>query len=73
MSTEAPTETPTQSHDPSRGAIIRLFGVILVILGTLDSMLMWRGGFVLDLFYIGLIAFGLFLFAIGTIRRRNGA
>ncbi len=29
----------------SRGAIIRLFGVILIILGTLNTMLSWRGGF----------------------------
>ncbi len=64
---------PTEAHDSSRGAIIRLFGVILVILGTLDSMLMWRGGFVLSTVYIGMIASGLFLYLIGTIRRRNRA
>lgn len=58
-----------QDHDPSRGAIIRLFGVILIILGTLDSMLMWRGGFVLSNLYVGMIASGLFLYLIGTIRR----
>ena len=67
------TEAPTQSHDPSRGAIIRLFGVILIILGTLNSMLMWRGGFTVNSLYIGMIASGLFLHWIGTIRRRNGA
>tara|TARA_B100000315_G_C14119202_1_gene381744 strand:- start:192 stop:401 length:210 start_codon:yes stop_codon:yes gene_type:complete len=67
------TESPTHADDPSRGAIIQLFGVILVILGTLDSMLMWRGGFTLNLFYIGLIATGLFLLMIGKIRRRNRA
>ena len=61
------------TDDPSRGAIIRLFGVIFVILGTLNSMLMWRGGFAVSTPYIGMIATGLFLFVIGTIRRRNGA
>ena len=66
------TEDPTQADNSSRGAIIQLFGVILIILGTLDSMLMWRGGFTLNFFYIGLIASGLFLFMIGKIRRRNG-
>ena len=59
----------TQDHDPSRGAIIRLFGVILIILGTLNSMLMWRGGFVLSNLYVGMIASGLFLYLIGAIRR----
>jgi hypothetical protein len=61
-----------EAHDTSRGAVIRLFGVILVILGTLDSMLMWRGGFVLSNVYVGMIVSGLFLYVIGTIRRRNG-
>ena len=72
MSTAPTTKAPMETHDPSRGAIIRLFGVILIILGTLNSMLMWRGGFMLSTVYVGMIAFGLFLFLIGTIRRRNG-
>ena len=59
---------PTEAHDSSRGAIIRLFGVILVILGTLDSMLMWRGGFALSGVYVLMIATGVVLYAIGTIR-----
>ena len=60
---------PTQDHDPSRGAIIRLFGVIIIILGILNSMLMWRGGLVLSGLYVGMIASGLFLYLIGAIRR----
>ena len=67
------TVPTTQDHDPSRGAIVRLFGVILIILGPLDSMLMWRGGFMLSSVYVGMIATGVFLFVIGTIRRRNGS
>ena len=59
---------PMQTDNQSRGAIIRIFGVILVILGTLDNMLMWRGGFALDAFYVLLIATGVVLYAIGTIR-----
>lgn len=65
-------DLPTKDHDPSRGAIIRLFGVIIIILGTLDSMLMWRGGFVLSGLYVGMIASGLFLYLIGAIRRGKG-
>ena len=60
---------PRETDNHSRGAIIRIFGVILVILGTLDSMLMWRGGFALSNLYVGMIASGLFLCLIGTIRR----
>ncbi len=64
---------PTEDYDSSRGAIIRLFGVILVFLGMLDSMLMWRGGFALSTLYVGMIASGLFLYLIGTIRRGKGS
>lgn len=66
------TDTPTQGHDPSRGAIIRLFGVIIIILGMLNTMLMWRGGFVVSTLYVGMISFGLLLTLIGTIRRGKG-
>ena len=62
------TDNPREAHDPSRGAIIRLFGVIIVILGTLDSMLMWRGGFALSGVYVLMIATGVVLYAIGAIR-----
>lgn len=55
----------------NRGAIIRLFGVVLVILGTLDSMLMWRGGFADVGPYVLLIAAGLLLYAVGAMRRRG--
>jgi hypothetical protein len=55
----------------SRGAIIRLFGVFLVILGTLDIMLSWRGAFAIVPFHVMLIAAGLLLCLIGAIRRQN--
>lgn len=73
MSTATPAQGEDSSHDSSRGAIIRIFGVILVILGTLDSMLMWWGGFAVNSLYVGLIASGLFLYLIGSILRRNRA
>ncbi len=55
----------------NRGAVIRLFGVILVILGTLDIMLSWRGAFEIVPFHVMLVAAGLLLCLIGTIRRQN--
>ena len=53
----------------NRGAIIRLFGVILIILGALDTMLSWRGGFEVLPFHAMLIVMGLLLCLIGAIRR----
>ena len=54
----------------NRGAIIRLFGVILIILGGLNAMLSWRGGFEVIPFYVILIATGLFLCLVGSILRQ---
>ncbi len=54
----------------NRGAIFRIFGVILIILGWLDTMLSWRGGFEIIPFHAMLILVGLMLYFIGAIRRR---
>ncbi|MBT5110766.1 MAG: hypothetical protein HOM25_18965 [Rhodospirillaceae bacterium] len=59
------------SQGAGRGAVFRIFGVILVILGTLDIMLSWRGAFDVAPFHVMLIATGLLLCAIGAIRRQN--
>lgn len=52
-----------------RGAIIRLFGVILIILGTLNTMLSWRGGFQVPDLPVMMIAGGALLCLVGAIRR----
>lgn len=53
----------------TRGAVIRLFGVILIILGSLNTMLSWRAGFeVLSLPVILLVA-GSVLCLIGSALR----
>ncbi len=64
-------DTGTQDTG-NRGAIIRLFGVILIILGTLDVMLSWRGGFSVVPFHAMLIVAGVALCLIGAIRRQGG-
>jgi hypothetical protein len=53
----------------TRGAIVRLFGVILIILGSLNTMLSWRGGFELLSMPVILIIGGLLLCLIGSIMR----
>ena len=55
----------------NRGVIMRLLGVILIILGVLDSMLAWRGGFAVSDLYVLLVASGIFVYFIGTIQRRS--
>ena len=56
---------------PRKGVAIKLFGVALVFLGTLDSMLSWRGGFEVHETYALMMAAGVFLYAIGAIRGGN--
>ncbi len=56
---------------PARGYIIRLFGVVLIFVGALDSMLSWRGGFAVGDFYLFLIASGFVLYGVGSVRRRD--
>ncbi len=53
---------------PRKGAAIKMFGVALIFVGILDTMLSWRGGFRMDGTYALVIAFGFFLFALGAIR-----
>ncbi len=53
----------------AKGAVFRLFGVVLLSLGALNAMLSWRGGASLGGFHLALFGAGLFLFAIGAIRR----
>ncbi len=52
-----------------KGVTTKLFGVILIFLGVLDSMLSWRGGFAVSDFYVLLIASGILLYIIGAIRQ----
>ncbi|MFQ5437213.1 MAG: hypothetical protein ACE5DK_00095 [Paracoccaceae bacterium] len=57
----------------TRGAVIKLFGVVLIILGALNSMLSWRGGFELASLPVYLLVAGLGLCLIGAIRHGQNA
>ena len=54
--------------EPKRGVAIKLFGVVFIFLGILDSMLFWRGGFEVNEAYALLIGSGIFLYVVGSIR-----
>jgi len=61
----------TEVNKSNRGVITRLFGVILIILGVLDSMLAWRGGFAVSDVYVLLVASGIFVYFVGAVQRRS--
>ncbi len=64
----SPDAAPRPETAPRKGAVIKMFGVALIFVGMLDTLLSWRGGFQMDGTYALVIAFGFFLFAIGAIR-----
>jgi len=55
----------------THGAIVKLFGVILIILGTLNTMLSWRGGFAVMSLPVILLALGLGLCLVGSVMKNR--
>ncbi len=61
------TESEDNIGAENKGVIPKLLGVVAIILGFLDSMLSWRGGFELDPLIIGLTLGGIFLYITGSL------
>lgn len=57
-----------QDEISRKGVKTKLFGVVLIFLGALDSMLFWRGGLVVNDFYLLLFVLGCIVYIIGAIR-----
>jgi len=57
-----------QNEIERKGAKTKLFGVGLIFLGAMDSMLFWRGGLVVNDFYLLLFVLGCAIYLIGAIR-----
>ncbi|NQU56999.1 MAG: hypothetical protein HQ513_07175 [Rhodospirillales bacterium] len=49
-----------------KGVVTKIFGVVLIILGSLDMMLSWRGGMEVNPFHVGIFMGGIVLFALGA-------
>jgi hypothetical protein len=64
-------ETGLDRSRSKKGVVTKLFGVIFIFLGALDSMVAWRGGFTVSTSFAILIGIGMLLYAIGAIRSRN--
>jgi len=56
------------SGAPPRGVIPKLFGVVLMALGALDSMLAWRGGLAVGDAYLFLLLGGALLYLVSPNR-----
>ncbi len=57
-----------QNEIEKKGTKTKLFGVGLIFLGALDSMLFWRGGLVVNDFYLLLFVLGCVIYIFGAIR-----
>jgi uncharacterized membrane protein len=68
MGDDAMENRAARRAKPGKGVVTKLFGVILVFLGALDSMVSWRGGFAVSEIYVLMIVAGAFLYAVGAIR-----
>lgn len=51
-----------------KGVIPKTFGMMLILLSSLNLMLCWRGGLSPGVFYPIVLSIGISLFAFGTIR-----
>ncbi|MCP4283530.1 MAG: hypothetical protein GY792_03625, partial [Gammaproteobacteria bacterium] len=65
--TESNQSSGVENSAVRKGVIPKLLGVVAIILGFLDSMLSWRGGFDTEPFYIALIAGGVVLYIVGSL------
>ena len=65
--TQAKQSPDVENSASQKGVILRLLGVVAIILGFLDSMLSWRGGFAVEPFYIALILGGVMLYITGSL------
>ncbi len=65
--TEMKQSSSVENSDSNKGVIPRLLGVVAIILGFLDSMLSWRGGFAIEPFYIALMLGGVILYVTGSL------
>ena len=50
------------------GVVAKIFGAIMIILGSMNCMLAWRGSFQSSDFFVLLIVGGIALFCFGAIK-----
>lgn len=60
------------TEPPRKLVITKLFGVILMAVGALDTMLSWRAGLPQADFHFSLLFAGMLLYALGAIRGARG-
>ncbi len=57
-----------ENEVPRKGVKTKIIGVIMMLLGGLNSMLLWKGGMPVSASFLFIFVAGVFLYVIGTIR-----
>ena len=58
-------------REEKQGIALKTFGVVLIILGSLNLMLCWRGGLAISPFYPVILVIGIALFIIGKLKNSS--
>ena len=51
-----------------KGVALKMFGMSLILLSSLDLMFCWRGGFPVGILYPTILVAGIVMFTFGQIR-----
>ena len=51
-----------------KGVALKMFGMSLILLSSLDLMFSWRAGFPVGILYPTILAAGIAMFALGQMR-----
>lgn len=57
-----------ENGNEKKGVGLKVFGAVLVILGSLNLMLCWRGSMPVNTFYPVIVVIGIAFFVFGTLR-----
>ncbi len=61
------------SDEPPKGVILKIFGAVLIFVGLLNMMLLWRANLFMNPLFILFLVAGAGLYAIGMGRARYAA
>ncbi len=53
-----------------KGVVLKMFGMSLILLSSLDLMFSWRSGFPIGILYPAILVAGTAMFVFGTLRGR---
>lgn len=56
--------------DPPKGVVLKIFGIVLMFLGAINLMLLWRASMLADSLFVGFFLVGIVFYTVGAGRAR---